>query len=152
MADGIFNPFGEPKKPKKDFLASTAETPLDTEFQAPPIGDVRLDGEAFVVVLKNTVLADMHKRVGLLMRDVQTKHPDVLSKYGIHIVDLDATYQTEDDETVMETPSGFLIVWIGAVPPDQAQDEAFKRLGHALNQINDVPLLEEHAIQIIERG
>ena len=151
MSDGIFNPFEEPKKPKKNFLGSTAETPLDTEFAEPGIGDIRLDGGAYVIILKDTDIEEMEKRLGSLIEDMQKKHPEEMLRNGIKLLPLSSTYQAEDTETILKTPSGLLIVYIGTINKEEIEDEAFRRLGYTLLQINDLPLLEEHNTQILSR-
>ena len=151
MTEGIFNPFGGPKIPKKDFLASTADTPLDTEYQEPSVGDLRLDGGAYVIVLKETELEDMQTRLGALILAAQETHQEALLAHGIRVLPLDGTYQSDEEETILKTPSGYLFVYVGDIPKEAVEDEAFKRLGYLLHQINDRKLLETHNAKVIPR-
>ena len=148
MDNGIFNPF-EIKTPKK--VSATSDIPLDTEYKTTGVGDLRLDGGKYVIVLKDTRLEDLQKRLGLLMSDVQKGYEKILLNEGVYLLPPGASAQVDPVERALQTPSGWLVVFVGNVPSHKTEDEAFNRLGHVLHLINNNQLFEQHNVKIIVR-
>lgn len=152
MAKGVFNPFAPPEEKKQDFRSALDNNPLDTEFGQIEKPGVRLDGDSFILELKETELKEVPTRLGSLIKDVASKHSAQLLRMGINLIPNGTTYQTEATDAVLATPQGKLHVHIGDKEETEDTEVAsFRRIAYALHQINVPDILEKHKAKLIVR-
>lgn len=152
MHSGIKNPF---VKPKQKFKASTGKDPLNTEFTGGTKGDIRLDGGSHVIVLKNTDLEDIPARLGALFAAIQEQHQSSLAgQHGIALSpqqptspDWQAYRRLSNTHVALPTPQGSLFI----CADEEDEDEAFRRMGRALQNLPVHSILQQQKIQLIVR-
>ena len=152
MHSGIKNPFA---KPKKKFKAATDKNPLNTEFTGETKGDIRLDGGSHVIVLKETGIEDIPARLGALFEAIQEQHQASLA--GQHGIALSPKKPTSPDwqayrrlsttHVALPTPQGNLFI----CADEEDEDEAFRRMGRALQNLPVHSILKQQNIQLIVR-
>ncbi len=157
MPRGVFNPFVT-KKPKKNFQSPTDhKNPYDTEFgDAPPVGDIKLDGDSFVLELKNLDIDNVAQRLGELLNDAIQTHRDVLARHGIDLIPKGVTREIEVGEVSLPTPHGAICVFVASFEEnkeDQAkiEIEVFRRIACAFREIPR-EILERHNARVIVRA
>jgi hypothetical protein len=137
MADGIFNPYIEKKKKERpkyvDPILSEAGTPGTK---------VRLDGDSYVLELKETELDAVPERLAQIIRDVD---PDHLVRH--HVALTQEKPEEKDDVMVLPTSLGFLSVYVGE---GGTEVDVFRRLGNAFYGFKDV--LDKHRTRVIVRA
>jgi len=154
MPKGVFNPFKETIE-KKDFQsAADFNSPFDTEFEEPPLGNIKLDGDSHVLELKNLELKDVPKRLGELLQDVLKDHRNVMLRHGIDLLPPGKTRPLEKGEMTLPTPAGSLCVTVSE--PDledkaKIEVEIFRRVACALREIPR-NLLAKHKARLIVRA
>jgi hypothetical protein len=162
---GIKNPFQKPLPKKKNFQASTGDNPLNTEYIENQKGTIRLDGGSYIIALKGTDLDEIPERLGRLFTAVQYANRDTLRRqYGIAICaeeDISRTNgvpepisggwrayrDTAPTHIALPTPHGTLFI----CAKEENEDEAFRRMGHALHELPVSRILKEQNIQLIVR-
>lgn len=117
-----------------------------------PKGDVRLDGKTHVIVLRQTVIEEIPRRLGALINAVSVHYAEELSSLGICIGPPTRTWESvqQMSPTVvsLHTPHGILRV----CADKQNEDEAFQRLGSALAMLRIRHILDKHQTNIVVRG
>jgi hypothetical protein len=141
MATGIFNPYVEKKEPPQ---------PGGAEEVIP--GDIRLDGDSYVLELQQVDVKDIPARLGALLTDVMVDHRHVLVRHGIDILPRGETRQLEENEVSLPTPAGHLCVYIGDPEDDTVKTEVkvFRRIACALREVPRKILVKNRA-KILER-
>lgn len=152
MPTGIKNPFA---KPRKNFKSATGKDPLNTEFVAKKKGDIRLDGESYVIVLKEAILDDIPERLGFLFDAIQKQYRTELETQ--HGIALSPKRPTSDGwnayrrlsatHVALPTPKGSLFI----CADEEDEDEAFRRMGRALQNLPVASILQQQNIQLIVR-
>jgi len=148
---GIFNPYAEKKPPPKrknltlDRGISLAEEMGMTE----PESSIRLDGGSFILELRQLDLKDVPGRLGNLLKDVIQEHPAHMSDRGIQLVPRKEQFNANEDELVLPTPTGHLIVYVGS---EMNEDAAYRRIAHALMHLPIKNILAKHQARIIVRS
>ena len=157
MPRGIFNPYVE-KKPKKNFQSPTdPKNPFDTEFRdAPPVGDIKLDGDSYVLELRNLDSDHIAQRLGELISDAVTTHREVLVRHGIDIIPKGVTREIEHGEVSLPTPHGAICVFVSTYDENKEDQtkieiEVFRRIACAFREIPR-EILERHKARVIVRA
>jgi len=142
MATGVFNPYIEKKKQPE---------PGDSEEIIP--GDIRLDGDSYVLELRQVDQKDLPARLGALLRDVMMDHSHVLMRHGIDILPRGETRQLEENEVSLPTPAGHICVYVGDVKDDPVNTEikVFRRIACALREVPR-KILAKNRAKVLERG
>lgn len=147
MTTGIFNPYVE-KKPKKYERAPTDEEMYSEEYGGPAKDDVKLDGNSYILELKEADLEDVPGRLGELLYGVMQEHPAHMLQHGINLTPLDAALKVEDNELSLPTPSGHISVY---VDKEKDETEVWRRVAHALHLLPNNQILVKHKARIIVR-
>lgn len=147
MGDGIFNPFEEPKPAK---AAPTIDPTGETQYVPP---EVTLDMGIYVLKLKNAKVEDVANRMGALIKELMDKYPEGFLHTGVNIIPRGDTYQLDHEEVQLTTDSGYLCVYVGDMSdnPDELENEAFKRIAHAISVTKDPEILDKHGVTLIRR-
>ena len=142
MATGIFNPYVEKKKPP---------VPGDLEKVIP--GDIRLDGDSYILELQQVDVKDLPARLGALLKDVMVDYSHVLMRHGIDILPRGETRQLEENEVALPTPEGHICVYVGKSEdgPVNTEVKVFRRIACALREVPRKILVKNKA-KVLERG
>ena len=143
MPAGIFNPYVEKKKPKSP----------GGDIEA-PLGDIRLDGDSYVLEFKELNLEDLPTKLGELLHDITLKHKEVLLRHGIDILPRGGTRHLEDNEVTLPTPVGHICVFVDSLKEDKplaTEVKVFRRIACALREVPRT-LLKKHQVTIVERA
>lgn len=152
MPAGIKNPFA---KPKKNFKSSTGKDPLNTEFVAKKKPNIRLECEAYVIVLKEANIDDIPERLGFLFDAIQKQHQiELETRHGIALSPKRPTSdgwntfrRLSATHVALPTPKGSLFI----CADEEDEDEAFRRMGRALHNLPVAHILQQQNIQLIVR-
>jgi hypothetical protein len=152
--DGIFNPY-KIKVPKKDFQSPIdGENPYDTEYGEAKLGNIKLDGDSYVLELQELDAEGIAGRLGELLKTVSEEHKDTLLRHGIELIPTNSTRQLEEGEVSLPTPDGNIYLFVS---PDavgnnnQTEVDAFRRITGALKEVPR-ELLVKHKARIIVRA
>ncbi len=143
MPKGVFNPFAEKKKHR----------PMGKALEA-PLGDIKLDGDSYVLELKQLDVEDIPVRLGELLHDVMLNHKEVLVRHGIDILSRGDSRHLEENEVSLPTPVGHICVYVGAPETDKpsaTEVKVFRRIACALREVPR-NLLIKHKVSILERA
>ncbi len=147
MTTGVFNPYVAKKKKKKP--PPTFGNPAEEII----LGNIRLDGDSYVLELQHADLKDIPARLGALLKDVSKDHGHILVRHGIDILPPGHTRQLEAGEVSLPTPDGHICVFIGEHDSNQreAEIQVFRRLACALREVPRTILVKNQA-KILERA
>lgn len=132
---GVFNPYG------------TIEKSV-TEPTTPPNTSIRLDGDAFILELMNIRIEEIPGRLGMILQDVNKNHAAYLIQNGIELRPTKEPITLEEDELVLPTPQGHLVVYVGK---GGQEIDAFRRIGFVLHKLPVSDILRKHEVNIITR-
>ena len=154
MAKGVFNPFEVPKKKKKFRSSTDLKNPYDSEFSTPTLGDIKLDGDSYVLELKEIDLKDIAPRLGALLKDVTAAHRDVMLRHGVELLPIEDPRAIEEGEVSLPTPDGHICVYVSQENTEQkvqTEVEVFRRIACALLEVPR-ELLVKHKARVIVRA
>lgn len=153
MPKGVFNPYVK-KKPKKKFQAPTDhKNPYDTEFGTPRLGNIKLDGDSYVLELQELDVANIAARLGELLDDSVKNHRSILLRHGIDLLPLQDTRALEQGEVSLPTPKGHLCVYVSEEnlkDKSKTEVEVFRRIACAFREIPR-EILAKHKARVIVR-
>ena len=151
MAKGIFNPFKAPDPPKKPFVSSTDPLhPLNTEYNAPTKGTIRLDGDSYVLQFNNIDLEELRDRLEALIKDIiRANHTDRLAYEGVSFHDYPDVPVLTDGQLRLKTPTGHLVIYAGE---HGKEVDCFRRLAYALYNLPIKDILDKHNAKVYKRG
>jgi hypothetical protein len=153
MKSGIFNPFAPKTAPPKRKMTpslergvSLAEEAGEGEYKG---SSIRLDGGSYILELNEIELEDVPDRLGNLVKEIIEHHPDHMFQQGVQLIPRGKTFQVDDEEMVLPTPVGHLLVYVGSV---MEEDTAYRRIAHALRHLPIESILAKHKARIIVRS
>lgn len=141
MPTGVFNPFEQKKKP-----------PTKTEEQQ-ELGDIRLDGDSYILELRQVARDGLVVRLGHLIHTLMRTHRSTLLRHGIELRKEGDKAKLEENEVGLKTPAGHICVYIEPNPSDTKADievKVFRRIACALHSIPR-KVLEANNARVIER-
>ena len=140
MSSGIFNPFVPDKNSPK------REPPKE-------LGDIRLDGDSYVLELKQITRDGVPERLGALIQTIMRTHRHILVRHGIDLRTEGGKHALEENEVGLQTPQGHICVYVPVVPNEKkhaTEVKVFRRIACALREIPR-NILETHNTRVIER-
>jgi hypothetical protein len=153
MGTGIFNPYEKPKENPSFRSATDSNDPADTEYIA-PVGNIKLDGDSYVLEFTGIEVEEIADRLGKLIMDAQKNYPQVLKRHGIEMLPLQDPRTLKGYEVSLPTPEGHLCVGISkdnVDDPLKIEVEVFKRIARAFKEIPK-ELLAAHRARVIMRA
>jgi len=140
MATGIFNPFAPAKKPEQ-------------KQKDEPLGDIRLDGDSYVLELQRITMDGVPERLGTLLKTIMKTHRATLLRHGIDLRNDGGEQALEENEVGLQTPAGHICVYVPNDPEDKqtsTEVKVFRRIACALREIPR-KILEDNNARVIER-
>lgn len=154
---GIFDPFGPPQvpqeKPPERSVGNFDMTAAEEVGQTEPETNVRLDGGSYILELRDLEVDKVPERLGQLVKDVIEKHPEHMLQQGIQLLPRGSTFDTEEQDLILPTPVGYLVVYVGELDDDeQPEDAAYRRIAYSLLHLPINDILDQHQARVIVRS